>query len=253
MDFETIDVLFRSRQTLLRILAAKGYNTTPYEKFGPFEIETMSASKHEVALRMEVQRTEGTPSICRVEYALPRVKNRLATFLSKLLDPEDESAPQIDPATAICVLPLSIVTSIAFAFVGVCWCLAITRTPLTIMAMIGVMILVGVVVNIGIVLVAHIGQLRSEGMERLAAIRQAGRDRLRPILMTTLCTLLGLLPLAVGDATVGGVGGPAYYPMARAIMGGLAFAAAVSLFFVPAFYVWFDDFNQWRRRVLRAR
>ena len=151
------------------------------------------------------------------------------------------------------LLPLSIVTSIAFAFVGVCWCLAITRTPLTIMAMIGVMILVGVVVNIGIVLVAHIGQLRSEGMERLAAIRQAGRDRLRPILMTTLCTLLGLLPLAVGDATVGGVGGPAYYPMARAIMGGLAFAAAVSLFFVPAFYVWFDDFNQWRRRVLRAR
>jgi len=151
------------------------------------------------------------------------------------------------------LLPLSIVTSIAFAFVGVCWCLALTNTPLTLMAMIGVMILVGVVVNIGIVLVAHIGQLRSEGMERSAAILQAGRDRLRPILMTTLCTLLGLLPLAVGDATVGGGPGTAYYPMARAIMGGLAFAAAVSLFFVPAFYVWFDDFNEWRRRVLAPR
>jgi HAE1 family hydrophobic/amphiphilic exporter-1 len=103
------------------------------------------------------------------------------------------------------------------------------------------------------VLVAHIQQLRSEGLERQEAIVQAGRDRLRPILMTTLSTLLGLLPLAVGDATVGGTGSPAYYPMARAIMGGLAFGAAVSLFFVPAFYVWFDDFNQWRRQVLARR
>jgi HAE1 family hydrophobic/amphiphilic exporter-1 len=53
----------------------------------------------------------------------------------------------------------------------------------------------------------------------------------------------------LGDAQVGGTGGPAYYPMARAIMGGLAFGAVTSLFFVPAFYVWFDDFNEWRRRV----
>ncbi len=151
------------------------------------------------------------------------------------------------------LLPLSIVSSIVFSFVGVCWCLALTGTPLTLMAMIGIMILVGVVVNIGIVLVAHIQQLRSEGLERQEAIVQAGRDRLRPILMTTLSTLLGLLPLAIGDATVGGTGSPAYYPMARAIMGGLAFGAAVSLFFVPAFYVWFDDFNQWRRQVLAHR
>ena len=148
------------------------------------------------------------------------------------------------------LLPLSIVSSIVFSFVGVCWCLALTGTPMTLMAMIGIMILVGVVVNIGIVLVAHIQQLRSEGMQREEAIVQAGRDRLRPILMTTLSTLLGLLPLALGDAAVGGTGGPAYYPMARAIMGGLAFGAAVSLFFVPAFYIWFDDFNLWRRRVL---
>ena len=68
--------------------------------------------------------------------------------------------------------------------------------------------------------------------------------------MTVLTTLLGLLPLAVGDAQVGGGGeGPAYYPMARAIMGGLAFSAVVSLLIVPMFYVWFDDLNEWRRRV----
>jgi HAE1 family hydrophobic/amphiphilic exporter-1 len=68
--------------------------------------------------------------------------------------------------------------------------------------------------------------------------------------MTTLTTLLAMLPLALGDAQVGGSGeAPAYYPMARAIMGGLAFSAAVSLLIVPMFYVWFDDLNLWRRRV----
>jgi HAE1 family hydrophobic/amphiphilic exporter-1 len=68
--------------------------------------------------------------------------------------------------------------------------------------------------------------------------------------MTVLTTLLGMLPLAIGDAQVGGSGeGPAYYPMARAIMGGLGFSALVSLLIVPMFYVWFDDLNLWRRRV----
>jgi HAE1 family hydrophobic/amphiphilic exporter-1 len=91
-------------------------------------------------------------------------------------------------------------------------------------------------------------------MERDAAIVRAGRDRLRPILMTTATTLLGLVPLAIGDAQVGGGGGggPAYYPMARAIIGGLAFGALVSLVFVPAFYAWFDELAAWRRR-LQAR
>jgi HAE1 family hydrophobic/amphiphilic exporter-1 len=149
--------------------------------------------------------------------------------------------------------PLSIVTSIVFAIVGVFWFFALTGTPVTLMAMIGIMILVGVVVNIGIVLIAHVISLRAAGMERTAAIVQAGRDRLRPILMTTATTLLGLVPLGWGDAQVGGTGGPAYYPMARAIIGGLAFGAAVSLFFVPAFYVWFDDLNAWRVRVFARR
>jgi HAE1 family hydrophobic/amphiphilic exporter-1 len=128
----------------------------------------------------------------------------------------------------------------------------LTGTTITMMAMIGFMILIGVVVNIGIVLIAHVIDLRNAGLPRREAILQAGRDRLRPILMTTLTTLLGMLPLAIGDAQVGGGGGdsgPAYYPMARAIMGGLAFSAVVSLLLVPCFYVWFDDLNIWRRRV----
>jgi HAE1 family hydrophobic/amphiphilic exporter-1 len=69
-------------------------------------------------------------------------------------------------------------------------------------------------------------------------------------MMTTLTTLLGMLPLAIGDAQVGGGGeGPAYYPLARAIIGGLSFSAIVSLIIVPVFYVWFDDLNLWRKHV----
>jgi HAE1 family hydrophobic/amphiphilic exporter-1 len=119
------------------------------------------------------------------------------------------------------------------------------------MAMIGILILMGVVVNNGIVLVAHIAQLRATGLERTAAIIQAGRDRLRPILMTTLTTLLAMLPLAIGDAQVGGGsnGGPAYYPMARAIIGGLGFSTIVSLLIVPSMYVWLDNAARWTRKV----
>jgi HAE1 family hydrophobic/amphiphilic exporter-1 len=148
-------------------------------------------------------------------------------------------------------MPVSIVTSIFLAGMGVVWTLFATGTTLTFMALIGMQILMGVIVNIGIVLVAHINDLRATGMERMAAIVQAGRDRLRPILMTTLTTVLGLAPLAVGDAQLAvGIGGPSYAPMARAIMGGLAFGALFSLFVVPAFYVWIDDAIAASRRVL---
>lgn len=144
--------------------------------------------------------------------------------------------------------PVSIITSILFAAVGTFWGLALSGTPMTFMAMIGIMILVGVVVNIGIVLVARIIDLRAAGLPRREAILQAGRDRLRPIMMTTLTTLLALLPLSLTDTQIGG-DGPAYYPMARALISGLAFGSVVSLFLVPAFYAWLEDLNDWRQAV----
>jgi HAE1 family hydrophobic/amphiphilic exporter-1 len=151
--------------------------------------------------------------------------------------------------------PMSIITSILLAGVGVLWFLFATGTTVTFMALIGVQILIGVVVNIGIVLVARINDLRAAGMERLEAIVQAGTDRLRPILMTTLTASLGLLPLADlipfmdREAQLAvGIGGPSYTPMARAIMGGLLFGALTSLFFVPAFYVWLDNALQATKR-----
>ncbi len=144
--------------------------------------------------------------------------------------------------------PVSILTSIVFAVVGVFWGLTISATPLTFMAMLGIMILIGVVVNIGIVLIAHVIDLRKEGMNRHDAIIEAARHRLRPILMTSLVTLLAMLPLALGDAQIGG-DGPAYYPMARALIAGLFFGSITSVFYVPLFYVWLDDLNEWRLRV----
>jgi HAE1 family hydrophobic/amphiphilic exporter-1 len=119
------------------------------------------------------------------------------------------------------------------------------------MASIGIMILIGVVVNNGIVLVDHINNLRREGVPRNEAIVEAGRDRLRPILMTVATTIVGLTPLAVGTTQVGG-DGPPYFPMARAIIGGLAFSTIVSLLVVPALYAYFDTLAAWGRKVMRT-
>jgi DNA-directed RNA polymerase subunit H (RpoH/RPB5) len=103
MDFEMLDILYRSRQTLLQILKAKGYNTKPYEKFGPFEIEKMSSNDKENTLNMELKREvaadSGIPSTCLVVYAIPRVKNRLTNFLPKLLTDPDTGDDIIDSAT----------------------------------------------------------------------------------------------------------------------------------------------------------
>ena len=150
------------------------------------------------------------------------------------------------------VLPFSIILgSIAFSIFGVFLFFAVTGTTFSFMATIGIMILIGVVVNNGIVLVDHINNLRMEGVPRDRAIVIAGRDRLRPILMTVATTIVGLTPLAMGTTQVGG-DGPPYYPMARAIIGGLAFSTVVSLLVVPALYIYFDSLAAWGRKVMRT-
>jgi hydrophobic/amphiphilic exporter-1 (mainly G- bacteria), HAE1 family len=149
------------------------------------------------------------------------------------------------------LFPLAIILgSIAFSVFGVFLFFAITGTTFSFMASIGIMILIGVVVNNGIVLVDHINNLRLRGLPRNKAIVEAGRDRLRPILMTVATTIVGLTPLAVGTTQVGG-DGPPYYPMARAIIGGLAFSTVVSLLVVPALYIYFDNLSGWARKVKR--
>ena len=150
------------------------------------------------------------------------------------------------------LLPFSIILgSIVFSIFGVFLFFAATGTTFSFMASIGIMILIGVVVNNGIVLVDHVNNLRHSGLARNDAIVEAGRDRLRPILMTVATTIVGLSPLAIGTTQVGG-DGPPYYPMARAIIGGLAFSTVVSLLVVPALYVYFDSLAAWGRKVMRT-
>ncbi len=148
------------------------------------------------------------------------------------------------------LLPLAVITSIAYSIVGVFWFFAITGTTMSFMANIGILVLMGVVVNNGIVLIDHINRLRADGLRRYDAILQGGKDRLRPILMTVLTTVLGLVPLAIGTATVGGDNAPPYSPMARAIIGGLLFSTVVSLLILPSIYVGLDTLRLWSRHKL---
>lgn len=144
--------------------------------------------------------------------------------------------------------PFVIVWTIVFSVIGVFWFFAITQTTFSLMAMIGILILMGVVVNNGVVLIDHVNQLRAKGMARDDALRQGARDRMRPILMTTASTLLGLVPLAIGDTQVGG-DGPPYFPMARALIGGLTFSTLCCLLFLPVIFCWHEGIaDRWARK-----
>lgn len=147
--------------------------------------------------------------------------------------------------------PTSVISCIFFGVVGIFWFFFITGTNFDLMAFIGILILMGIVVNNGIVLIDHINHLRSEGLSRRDAVIQGGKDRMRPILMTAATTVLGLIPLCIGTTQIGGEG-PPYFPMARAIVGGLTFSTIVTLLVLPSIYVILDDISIWSRRVIRA-
>ncbi|WP_313920645.1 efflux RND transporter permease subunit [Tahibacter sp.] len=137
-------------------------------------------------------------------------------------------------------LPAAIISSIYFSALGMFWVFWITGTTFTIMAAIGILVLMGVVVNNGIVMFEHIDAMRRRGVPRTQALVDGACERLRPILMTMGTTVLGMLPLCVGGPQVGGAG-LGYYPMARAIAGGLIFSTIVSLLFLPTIYALLDD------------
>ncbi|KAA2286008.1 efflux RND transporter permease subunit [Arenimonas fontis] len=151
------------------------------------------------------------------------------------------------------LFPSAIISSIFFSALGVFWLFAFTGTTFTIMAFIGCLVLMGVVVNNGIVLFEHINGFRRAGMARTDALVHGCKERLRPILMTTCTTVLAMLPLCIAGTQLGG-DGPAYYPMARAIAGGLVFSTLVSLLFLPTIYALMDDLRSWTGALLaRAR
>jgi multidrug efflux pump subunit AcrB len=147
------------------------------------------------------------------------------------------------------LLPTAVITSLLFSFVGVFWAFFITGNNMSIMGMIGMLVLMGIVVNNGIVLVDRINQLQSEGLSIKDAVIQACDSRLRPILMTVFTSVLGLVPLAMGNASIGG-DGPAYSPMAIAIIGGLIFSTVTSLYLVPLAYTLLLELRSYSRNLV---
>jgi len=109
MDYETLNVLFRSRKTILTILAKRGYNTKPYEKFGPIEIASMAAASMSglaTPFRMDLERETSDSGItkCRVEYSINRIKNRISGFIGGII--EEGNTDAIDPTTTELVVIL---------------------------------------------------------------------------------------------------------------------------------------------------
>ncbi len=134
------------------------------------------------------------------------------------------------------VHPFVILFTIPLALVGAVLALFLTGTTVNVVALIGVIMLAGIVVNNAIVLVDLINQLRASGTEKVEAIMEAGRARLRPILMTTLTTALGLLPMAIGF----GEGAEVRTPMAITVIGGLLVSTLLTLLVIPVVYSLLD-------------
>ncbi|MBS1700317.1 MAG: efflux RND transporter permease subunit [Armatimonadetes bacterium] len=133
--------------------------------------------------------------------------------------------------------PLVVLFSVPLCAIGFVLALFLTDRAFGLTAFIGLLMLVGISVKNGILLVDYTNQLRARGIDRHDALLTAGPTRLRPILMTSLCAILGMAPLALGIGT----GSELYVPLATAVMGGLATSTILTLFVIPAVYTIFDD------------
>ena len=134
--------------------------------------------------------------------------------------------------------PLAILGTIPLAFVGAIWMLWFCGTAFEVMAMIGGVILVGVVVNNGIVLIDRVQVLRREGLDRNQAVLEAASTRLRPILMTAITTIGGLIPMAFGGGESIGID---YQPLGQVVVGGLMTSTLLTLVVIPLLYTLVDD------------
>jgi HAE1 family hydrophobic/amphiphilic exporter-1 len=138
------------------------------------------------------------------------------------------------------IYPLVVLTSVPLCTIGMVLGLFLTNRNFGLTAFIGLLMLIGIVVKNGILLVDYTTQLRARGMPRDEALLTAGPTRLRPILMTTLAAILGMLPLALGI----GKGSEMYVPLATVVIGGLITSTMLTLFVVPTVYTYFDDLGR---------
>ncbi|HEX2867444.1 MAG TPA: efflux RND transporter permease subunit [Ignavibacteriales bacterium] len=132
--------------------------------------------------------------------------------------------------------PLIIMFTVPLSVIGVFMFLFITGTSISVMALVGLVMLVGIAVNNGIVMVDYINQLRRRGHELYEAVEEGSIARLRPVLMTALTTILGMVPLAIEF----GSGSETWSPLARAVIGGLTTATLLTLFIIPIMYILFE-------------
>jgi len=146
------------------------------------------------------------------------------------------------------ILPLSILTTIPMAGIGVVWIHLLVGRDIDFLGVVGLVLLIGVVVNNGIVLVDYVNRLRIEGVERTEAILLAAGRRFRPIMMTALTTICGMVPLTLGGASSIGL---SYKSFGYTLIGGLTTATLLTLLVVPVFYTLFDDLRERLTAVLR--
>src|SRR5499427_4368833 len=133
--------------------------------------------------------------------------------------------------------PFIIMFSVPLGMIGVVWALFLTNTTLNVTSFMGIIMMVGIVVSNGVLLVEYINELRGHGLDLHEAVIRAGRTRLRPIVMTSLTTLVGLFPMALGVD----VGSEANAPLARAVIGGLAVSTVLTLVLIPTLYVLLEE------------
>ncbi|WP_418986607.1 efflux RND transporter permease subunit [Bacteroides heparinolyticus] len=140
--------------------------------------------------------------------------------------------------------PFILILSVPFAMSGVLMALFITNTTLSVMSLLGSIMLIGIVVKNGIVLIDYTILCRERGQSVLSAVVTAGKSRLRPVLMTTLTTVLGMIPMAIGT----GQGSEMWSPMAIAVIGGLTVSTILTLIYVPTMYCIFGGVGIKRQR-----
>jgi HAE1 family hydrophobic/amphiphilic exporter-1 len=219
-----------------------------YEVAGPVEIERQN--------RERVVRVE-----CNVfKRSAGKVREDIRKELEKIILPQDvmlnfggeaeEQAKAFKDLTLLLILgialvymvmasqfeslldPFIIMFAVPFTFTGVFLGFLLTRTTLSVITFLGIIMLIGIVVNNAIVLISYINILRARGYSMLEAVTQGGKDRLRPVLMTTITTLVGLLPLAISR----GEGSEVWQPLGITMIGGLSISTLITMLFVPTLY-----------------
>jgi len=235
------------------------------EAFGPPEIHRKNRQRY-VTIELDTEGRSLGQVAADIENALPEItlEPGMRTAISGDVEDLRETFIQMAALTLLGIIlvyiimagqyeafldPFVIMFSIPFALTGVVWGLLITRVYLSLQALLGIVMLVGIVVNNAIVLVDYVNLLRARGSRLHDALLEGGERRLRPILMTTLTTILGMLPMALSQ----GEGAEIWRPLAVSVIGGLSFSTLVTLVLVPVVYSLVEEKVRRKKRFVEAK